>query len=78
MGEVQLLIRDLLGTHILPLLEAQLNHDLSKELTSMVGYQQECQDRTFHGGGVSIYISPSIKYKRRLDVPTDGLELICI
>ena len=30
------------------------------------------------GGGVSIYVRDSIKYKRRLDIPSDDLELICI
>ena len=44
----------------------------------MAGYQQERLDRTRNGGGVSIYVRDSIKYKRRLDVPTDDLELICI
>ena len=44
----------------------------------MAGYQQERLDRTYSGGGVSIYIRDSIKYKHRLDIPTDNLELICI
>ena len=44
----------------------------------MAGYQQERLDRTSNGGGVSIYVRDSIKYKRRRDVPTDDLELICI
>ena len=44
----------------------------------MAGYQQERLDRRCNGGGVSIYIRDSIKYKRRLDLPTNDLELICI
>ena len=44
----------------------------------MAGYQQERLDRTSNGGVVfSMSGTPSSK-KRRLDVPTDDLELICI
>ena len=77
LDEVQLLITNL-GTHILALNETKLNPKFPKELTSVAGYQQERLERTCNDGGVSIYIRDSIKYKRRLDVPTDDLELICI
>ena len=70
-------MRDL-GTKILALNETKLDPGYPKELTSVAGYQQERLDRTGNGGGVSIYVRDSIKYKRRLDVPTDDLELICI
>ena len=74
LDEVQLLMRDL-GIQILALNETKLDPGYPKEL---VGYQQERLDRTEDGGGVSVYVRDSIKYKRRLDVPTDDLELICI
>eukprot|EP00794_Sanderia_malayensis_P016541 gene16541-18216_t len=77
LDEVRLLIRDL-GIHILALNETKLNTESPKELTSVAGYQQERLERTCNGGGVSIYIRDSIKYKRRLDVPIDDLEIICI
>ena len=77
LDEVQLLMRDL-GITILALNETKLDPGYPKELTSVAGYQQERLDRTRNGGGVSIYVRDSIKYKRRLDVPTDDLELICI
>ena len=77
LDEVQLLIRDL-GIQILALNETKLDLEFPKELTSVAGYQQERLDRTCNGGGVSIHIRDSIKYKRRLDIPTDNLELICI
>ena len=77
LDKVQLLIRDL-GIQILALNETKLDPESPKELTSVAGYQQERLDRTCNGGGVSIYIRDSIKYKRRLDIPTDNLELICI
>ena len=58
--------------------ETKLNPEFPKELTIVAGYQQERLERTCNGGGVSIYIRDSIKYKRRLDIPTNDLELICI
>ena len=67
LDEVQLLIRDL-GIHILALNETKLDPEFPKELASVAGCQQERLDRTCNGGGVSIYIRDSIKYKRRLDI----------
>ena len=77
LDEVQLLINNL-GIHILALNETKLDPNYPKELTSVAGYQQERLDRTCNGGGVSIYIRDSIKYKHRSDVPVDDLEIICI
>ena len=43
----------------------------------MAGYQQDGLGRTCNGGGVSIYIRNSIKYKPCPDVPPDDLNIIC-
>ena len=75
LDEVQLLIRDL-GIQILALNETKLDPEFPKELTSVSGYQQGHLERICNGGGVSIYIRDSVK--RRLDIPNDDLELICI
>ena len=72
-----MLLRDF-GIQILALNETKLDPDYPKELTSVAVYQQERLDRTCNGGGVSKYVRDSIKYKRRLDIPSDDLELICI
>ena len=77
LDEVQLLIRDL-GIQIFALHETKLDPEFPKELTSVARYQQERLDRTCNDCGVSIYIRDSIKYKRRLDITTGDLELICI
>ena len=77
LDEVKILMTDL-GIHILALNETKLAPDYPKELTNVAGYQQERLDRTCNGGGVSIYIRDSIKYKPRPDVPADDLEIICI
>ena len=77
LDELKLMINDL-GIHILALNETKLDPGYPKELTDVSGFQQERLDRTCHGGGVSIYIRDSIKYKLRSDVPTDDLEMICI
>ena len=44
----------------------------------MAGYQQERFDRTDKGGSILVYIRDSIKYKPRLDIPENVLELICV
>ena len=67
-----------INIHILALNETKLNPEFPKELTCVAGYQQERLERTCNGGGVSIYIRDSIKYKRRPDIPSDDLALICI
>ena len=77
LDEIQVLINNL-GIHILALNETKLDPNYPKELTSIAGYQQECLDRTCNGGGVSIYVRDSIKYKPRPDVPVEDLEIICI
>ena len=64
------------GIHILALNE--LDPQYPKELTAIAGYQPERLDRTCNGGGVSLYIRDSVKFKLRDDVPTDNLELICV
>ena len=74
---VQRVIRNV-GVHIIASNETKLAPKFPKELTSVVGYQQERLDRTCNGGGVSIYIMDFIKYQRRLDIPTDDLEFIWI
>ena len=76
LDEVQLLMNNL-GIHILALNENKLDPNHPKELISVAGYQQERFDRTCNGGGVSIYIRDSIKYKPHSDVPVDDLEIIC-
>ena len=51
---------------------------IAKELTDISGYEQKRLDRTCNGGGVSISIRDSVRFKPRDDVPVDDLELICI
>ena len=67
-----------LGIHILALNETNLDDKHPEELTDITGYQQVRLDRTRNGGGVSIYIRESIKFRTRSDIPKNDLELICI
>ena len=67
-----------LGIHVLALNETKLDEKHTEELTDITGYQQVRRDRTCNGGGVSIYIRDSIKFRSRSDVPRHDLELICI
>ena len=56
-----------LGIHVLALNETKLDEKHPEELTDITGYQQVRRDRTCNGGGVSIYIRDSIKF-RSLDM----------
>ena len=75
--ELQLFLQSS-GIHILALNETKLDPQYPKEFTAVAGYQQERLDRTCNGGGVSLYVRDSVKFKPRDDVPTDSLELICV
>ncbi len=75
--EIQMLLKNL-DIHIFALNETKLDKSYPNELTEITGYQQERLERNCNGGGVSIYVKGTIKYKVRSDVPIDGLELICI
>ena len=75
--EIKLLLNDK-GIHILVLNETKLDGSVPKELTEISGYQQQRLDRTCNGGGVSLYVRDSIKMTPMLDVPSEGLELLCV
>ena len=55
-----------------------MDNSYSKQLTNILGYQQERKDRTAHGGGVVLYIREPIQFTRRTDLPSQDLELICV
>ena len=63
-----------LGIHVLALNETKLDEKHPEKLTDITGYQQVRLDRTCNGGGVSIYIRESIKFKTHSDVPKNDLE----
>ena len=67
-----------LGIYILALNETKLDEEHPEELTDITRYQQVRFDRTCSGGGVSIYIRESIKFRTPSDAPKNDLELICI
>ena len=66
------------GIHVLALNEAKVDNSYPKQLTNILGYQQERKDRTARGGGVALYIREPILYTRRTDLPSQDLELICV
>ena len=75
--ELQLFLQSS-GIHILALNETKLVPEYPRELTAVAGYQQKRLDRTCNGGGISLYVRDSVKFKPRDDVPADNLELICV
>ena len=58
--------------------EAKVDISHSKQLTNILGYQQERRDRTAHRGGVVLYIREPIQYIRCTDLPSQDLEPICV
>ena len=77
LDEIELLLNGK-GIHILALNETKLDGSIPKQLTEISGYQQQCIDRTCNGGGVSLYVKDSIKMTPRVDLPSEGLELLCV
>ena len=75
--EIKLLMGTL-NVHILALNETKIDPSYSCELTDIAGYQIERPERSARGGGISIYVWDSIRFNRRMDVPIEDLELICI
>ena len=67
-----------LDIHIPALNETKLDSLYPIELTHIPGYQQVFHDRSCDGGGVSIYIRDSMKFRHRSDIPAQELELIFI
>ena len=66
------------GIHVLALNETKVDNSYPKQLTNILGYQQERKDRTARGDGVALYIREPIQYTRRTDLPSQDLELICV
>ena len=75
--EIKLLLKDK-GILILVLNETKLDGSVPKELTEISGYQLQRLDRTCNGGDVSLFVRYSMKIKPRLDLPSEGLELLCV
>ena len=75
--EIKFLLNDK-GIHILVLNETKFDGSVPKELTEISGYQQQRLDRTCNRGGVSLYVRDSIKMTPRLDLPSEGLKLLCV
>ena len=64
--------------HILALNETKLDPQYPKELAAIAGYYLERFHKTCNGGGVSLYIRDSLKFKLRDEISTDNLELIYV
>ena len=63
---------------ILAINETRLDSSIQDGEVSIPGYTLERKDRNRNGGGVALYITDSINYKRLIDLPDDNIELISI
>ena len=58
--------------------ETKIDPGYPFELTAIADYQEERLERFARGGGVSVCVRDSIRFNRRMNVPIEDLELICI
>ena len=74
-------IRILVGEkkpHILHLNETKIDGSISDDDTDIEDYALDRKDRTCFGGGVTIYVHKSIRFKKRADLGMIELEIITI
>ena len=65
--------------HILCFSETHLDNSVDSSNLLIEGFDESIRkDRTQHGGGVMIYLSNLLKYKRRLDLESQHLETIWV
>ena len=75
--EINMLLHERRTVDILGICETFLNDETNDSLVHVDGFELERKDRIGNsGGGVILYISNKYKYKRRLDLETNGLENI--
>ena len=67
-----------LEIHILALNKTNIDPGCPSELTATTGYQEKRLERSARSDRVSIYVRDSIRFNRRMDIPVEDLELICI
>ena len=74
--EIKLMLFEI-NVDILVINETKLNASYLEQLTTISAYQHIQRKRNSSGGGISMYIRESIKFKQRKDIPMNDLELIC-
>ena len=75
--EIELLLSEKRSVDILGLCETFLNNDIPDELISIDGFNFERKDRKGKsGGGILVYISQLLNYKRREDIESGEIETI--
>ena len=64
---------------VIGITETWLSSEINSNSLLLSGYQDpERRDRDRHGGGVMVYVSNSISYKRHLDLESVGIESVWI
>ena len=68
------------NTHILGLCETYLTGDITDDMINIDGFSLQRKDRHKTrdklGGGLAVYISNSLNYKRRKDLGSNHLESV--
>ena len=77
--ELKIILNDRCSVNILGVCETFLTEEIDNSLLHIEGYNFERKDRGVGlGGGILIYISNQIQYKRRYDIEKDEIETIWI
>ena len=66
------------GIPILPLNETKIDNNISHQALAIKGYRFVRLDRNRHGGGVAVYCCDTLEFRKRDDIPTSTLEMVCI
>lgn len=79
LDELKFHLYDKAGPDIVGLYETFLNRDINDSVLIIDTFNIERKDRVGkNGGGVLVYISNKVPYKRRHDLEDDDIESICI
>ncbi|XP_062601194.1 uncharacterized protein LOC134262888, partial [Saccostrea cucullata] len=75
--EIKILLQNKQDLNILGLCETFLNDNISDSELNIDGFEMERKDRILRaGGGIVVYISDNIRYKRRTDFEIGDIETI--
>ena len=79
LDELKIILNDRCSVNILGVCETFLTEEIDNSLLDIEGFNFERKDRGVGlGGGILIYISNQIQYKRRYDIEKDEIEAIWI
>jgi exonuclease III len=78
-GDLSVVLEKYKHIDIITLSETHITHNDNEQLFAIPGYSFVSKPRmNGTGGGVAVYISNNIDWRRRVDLESDNLEILCI